>query len=204
MVAGLPLLQARVMSDHRSALVAGVSAKVVLAALLLHVLLAPDLPQYQAKGMGWRLILYPLIAVLVPILHRLRPVPGRYPALLDLCLVLPFLIDLAGNAAGAYDRIVWWDDAMHVATWTPLVMALGLAVRPLAADRRGMALVAVGAGAVASILWEIAEYVTFVADHPVESASAYQDTIGDMAGSITGSVLGAAVLVLLLRSEGET
>ena len=111
--------------------------------------------------------------------------------LLDLCLVLPFLIDLAGNAAGAYDSVTWWDDAMHVVTWVPLVVALGLLL--------GDARLAFGAGAVAAILWEIAEYLTFVADHPVESMSAYRDTVGDLTGSLTGSALGALLLVALSR-----
>ena len=47
-------------------------AKALLVGLLLHAVLAPDLPQYQAKGMGWRLALYPLVAVAVPLLHRAR------------------------------------------------------------------------------------------------------------------------------------
>jgi hypothetical protein len=180
-------------------LAADLLAKVLFGVLLLHVVLVPDLPQYQAKGMGWRLVLYPAVAIAVPIFHRLRA--GPYPALLDLCVGLPFLIDLAGNAAGLYDSVTWWDDAMHVVTWIPLVVALGLLARPLVIDRRGLALVAVGAGAIASVLWEIAEYLTFVAGHPVESASAYRDTIGDMAGSLSGSVLGALALLWLVRRE---
>ncbi len=43
-----------------------------------------------------------------------------------------------------------------------------------------------GFGAVTHILWEIAEYLTFVADNPTESASAYRDTIGDLVASLTG------------------
>ena len=39
--------------------------------------------------MGWRLAVYPLVALVVPLVHRWRG--GAYPALLDLCLVLPFL-----------------------------------------------------------------------------------------------------------------
>jgi hypothetical protein len=179
-------------------LIADLAAKVLLVGLLLHVVWAPELPQYQAKGMGWRLAVYPLVALAVPVLHRWRG--GPYPAVLDLCLVLPFLVDLAGNAAGFYDDVTWWDDAMHVVTWVPLVAALGLLARPLAGDDpRAVGVLALGAGALASVLWEIAEYVTFVADHPVESLSAYRDTVGDMAGSLTGSVLGAALAVVLTR-----
>jgi hypothetical protein len=188
------------MRSRDPVLVADLAAKALLVAFLLHVVWAPDLPQYEAKGMGWRLAVYPLVALIVPLVHRWRG--GPYPAVLDLCLVLPFLIDLAGNAAGFYDGITWWDDAMHVVTWVPLVAAFGLLARPFVDDDpRAVGLVAVGAGAVASILWEVAEYLTFVADHPVESLSAYRDTVGDMAGSLTGSVLGAALAVALTRRE---
>ena len=50
------------------------------------------------------------------------------------------------------------------------------------------------------ILWEIAEYATFVQDNPGEALSAYRDTIGDLAGSLAGSVIGAVIVATLLWS----
>ena len=49
--------------------------------------------------------------------------------------------------------------------------------------------------------WELGEYVTFVQDHPTEAMSAYRDTIGDLALSIVGSVLGALAVVGIGRSD---
>src|SRR4051794_4494179 len=100
---------------------ANLTAKGLLIALLLHAAMYPDLAQYTNKGMGWRLLLYPLSLVLVPLLWaggRAGRRSGRpYPHLIDLCVVAPFLLDTAGNAANLYDTVSWWDDVMHVATW---------------------------------------------------------------------------------------
>ena len=183
------------------------AAKVALVALLAHAALLPDLPQYQGKGIGYRLALYPLSAAVVPAIWFVRrrwgaPPARRYPHLIDLCVVLPFLIDTAGNAANLYDTVTWWDDLMHVVTWVPWVVAFGLTVRHWPVGRLVTAGLTVGFGAVTHILWEIAEYLTFVADNPNESASAYRDTIGDLAGSLTGTILGATVVATVLWNVG--
>jgi hypothetical protein len=52
------------------------ATKAALLALLAHAVLFPDLPQYQGKGIGWRLALYPLSTIVVPIvwwIQRGRP-----------------------------------------------------------------------------------------------------------------------------------
>ena len=46
---------------------ANIAVKVLLVAFLLHAVAFPDLEQYQGKGMGWRLVLYPLTAAIVPV-----------------------------------------------------------------------------------------------------------------------------------------
>ena len=56
---------------------------------------------------------------------------------------------------------------------------------------------AVGFGAVTAILWEFAEYFTFIRDSP-EERTAYTDTLGDLALGLTGSVLAAAIMVTVL------
>ena len=55
----------------------------------------------------------------------------------------------------------------------------------------------VGFGAVTAILWEFAEYVTFVRDSP-ELRTAYTDTLGDLGLGLTGSAIAAAVVAWLL------
>ena len=84
-----------------------VAVKAALVALLLFAVLRPDLPQFEGKAMAGRALTYPVAAVVVPLgwwlLRRRRPV--QYPYALDILLVLPFLIDTAGNAANLYDTI---------------------------------------------------------------------------------------------------
>ena len=45
-----------------------------------------------------------------------------------------------------------------------------------------------GFGAATAILWEIAEYLAFIRNSP-ELATAYRDTLGDMALGLAGSFL---------------
>jgi hypothetical protein len=61
----------------------------------------------------------------------------------------------------------------------------------------------VGFGAVTHILWEFAEYVSFVQGNPSESSTAYRDTIGDLMASLAGSFLGAALVATLLWEIGR-
>ncbi len=186
---------------------ANLGAKALLAALLLHAVVFSDAEQYQDKAMGYRLVLYPIAALIVPLvwwLRQRRPDAVRrpYPHLLDLCVVLPFLLDTAGNAADLYDSVTWFDDVMHVLTWIPLVVAFGLLLRYWPLGRLVTAGLTVGFGAVTHILWEIAEYLTFVADNPNEAASAYRDTVGDLAASLAGSIIGAALVSTVLWNVG--
>jgi hypothetical protein len=187
--------------------IVNIAAKVGLVALLLHAVAFPDLPQYQGKGIGWRLALYPLSTVVVPVIwfvrRRRRGVRSAYPHVIDICVVLPFLIDTAGNAANLYDSITWWDDAMHVVTWIPWVVAFGLALRSLPLARWNVAALTVGFGAVTHILWELAEYVSFIRGNPNESATAYRDTIGDLTASLSGSVIGAVLVATALWEVGR-
>ena len=109
-----------------------IAAKVVLVLLLAHAAAFPDLSQYQGKGTGWRILLYPLSALLVPLVWMAlgeRRRRWRYPHIIDLCVIAPFLIDTAGNTANLYDTVVWWDDVMHFVTWVPWVVGFGLALR---------------------------------------------------------------------------
>ncbi len=57
--------------------------------------------------------------------------------------------------------------------------------------------IGIGFGATIAILWEFAEYVTFVRNSP-ELATAYTDTLGDLALGLTGSCLAAAVTAWFL------
>jgi hypothetical protein len=60
----------------------------------------------------------------------------------------------------------------------------------------------VGFVAVTAILWEFAEYVTFIRNSP-ELETAYTDTLGDLALGLSGSVVGALVTASLRRGASR-
>jgi hypothetical protein len=184
-----------------------IAAKVALVLLLAHAAAFPDLSQYQGKGTGWRILLYPLSAVLVPLVWKLlgeRRRAWRYPHLIDLCVIAPFLIDTAGNTANLYDSVVWWDDVMHFVTWVPWVVGFGLTLRYIGGLARWTVFgLTVGFGAVTHIVWELMEYVAFIRTNPDELENAYRDTMGDLTLSLAGSITGATLCVTVLWTLGR-
>ena len=98
-----------------------------------------------------RALLYPISALIVPVVWWLRGRPRPYPYALDILLVLPFLIDVAGNAANLYDTIEWWDDLNHFVNWAILVAAFGqLLLGDLALGLAGSTL---AAALTVTVLW---------------------------------------------------
>ena len=136
-----------------------VAVKAALIGLLLFAVARPDLPQFSGKAMGGRALTYPIAALIVPVGWWLASRGRRreYPYALDILLVLPFLIDTAGNAANLYDTIDWWDDFNHLLNWGILTAAFGQFLVRLPVGWIATAALAVGFGAVTAILWEFAE-----------------------------------------------
>jgi len=160
--------------------------------------------QFEGKAFGWRLVFYPLAAVVVPVGWWLAKKPPPYPYALDILLVLPFLVDVLGNTLDLYDSISWWDDLNHFVNWGLLSLAVGQLVIRLRIPRIETFVIVVGVGAVAAILWELGEYVAFIRDSD-ELDTAYTDTLGDMmlglAGATVAGILSATVLA---RPRGQT
>jgi glycopeptide antibiotics resistance protein len=183
----------------RSLLWLDLAVKAALIGLLLLAVLRPDLRQFSDKAMAGRAIAYPFAALVVPAVWFLTGLRRRtsYPYAVDILVVLPFLIDMAGNAANLYDTISWWDDANHFVNWAILVTAFGLVLVRLDLSRSVTAGLAVGFGAVTAILWELLEYVTFI-HNSTELETAYTDTLGDLVLGLCGSLLGAALTVTAL------
>ena len=179
------------------------AVKATLIGLLVFALLRPDLPQFHGKGILGRAITYPIATLVVPVGWWLvGPRRGRrveYPYALDVLLVLPFLIDTAGNAANLYDTIDWWDDANHFVNWAILVAAFGQFLLRLPIGRLELAALAIGFGAVTAVLWEFGEYLTFIRNNQNELRTAYTDTLGDLSLGLSGSVVAALVTALVFR-----
>jgi hypothetical protein len=174
-------------------LVVDIGLKVILVGLLLMAVLFPELPQFAGKAMGGRVLTYGLAALLIPVIWLIGFRRHPYPFAIDILFILPFGIDVAGNALDLYDQIDWWDDANHFVNWALLTAAAALALAKLHLGRLNRFALGVGFAAVTAIAWELAEYVTFIRYSP-ELTTAYTDTLGDlMLGTLGGSLASAAV-----------
>ena len=183
--------------------VANYAVKAVLVVFLALPLLFPDWPQYEGKAMAGRALAYPIAMLVVPVVwalvYRRRGV--AYPHDVDFLLVLPFAIDMFGNFANLYDTIDWWDDLNHLVNWAILSLGAGRLLGRVVKDRWTLAGLTAGFGAATAILWELAEYVTFIRGNATELATAYTDTLGDLALGFTGSCVAAVVAARTLRVE---
>lgn len=187
--------------EPRGWLAADLLVKVSTVALLLFALANPQLPQFQGKAFEGRALAYPIALALFPIgwwfFGRSR-IP--FPALADLLFGLPFLIDVAGNALNLYDTVEVWDDLNHLVNWSLHTAAIGLLLRYGPWSWRVRAALAFGYAVTTAVLWEFAEYVTFVPNSP-EAALAYRDTLGDLALGMFGGLVAAIVTSRLPRLE---
>ena len=125
-----------------------------------------------------------------------------FPALSDALLGLPFLIDMVGNALNLYDAIDWWDDLNHLGNWALPTAAIVLLARLLGQPRRVQVSLGIAWASTTAILWELAEYVAFV-PHSPEAATAYTDTLGDLALGLIGGTLGALLMAFAMRAPRE-
>jgi hypothetical protein len=161
------------------------------------------LERFAGKAFGWRLVGYSLATLIVPAIWAARGRHPPYPFLADTLFVLPFLIDTIDNALNLYDTIDWWDDANHFVNWALLSGAFAAALLRTHLNRAELFSLVVGFGGVTAILWEFGEYFAFIRDSP-ELATAYTDTLGDMALGLSGATLTAAVAVIALGRRRPT
>jgi hypothetical protein len=184
----------------RPALAVDLAVKAALVALLLFGTFS-GLERFEGKAFGGRALVYPISALIVPVawwlVARRRERKPEYPYALDILIVLPFLIDTAGNALDLYDTIDWWDDANHFVNWFILTAAFGQLLVRLPIGRLNAFALGVGFGAVTAVLWEFAEYVTFIRNSS-ELDTAYTDTLGDLALGLGGSVAAAALTARMM------
>jgi hypothetical protein len=180
------------------AVVAGldVAAKALLVAMVVLAVLDPTWGNLEGKAPTQRAVLYPLVAVVVPVLYGLGVWRRtRYPWSADLLLTLVGFSDVLGNRLDLFDQVVWFDDGMHLA----IGALVGAAVLLLTTDR-GARLVTLLERSLAvvttmSLAWELWEYFSFVVESR-EFAGAYSDTIGDFSLGWLGAVVGALLVWL--------
>jgi hypothetical protein len=190
----------------RFALIMTVVLIAATAAQLAVATFATGLPQFEGKAFGSRLVSYPLMMT-APIaawwlVARRRGSRDPLPWAAFAFVCAPFLIDVTGNSLDLYDTVVWWDDANHFVNWLLLCLGIGLMLDRARPPRWTLALMVTGLGAVLAILWELAEWYTFIR-HGTELDTAYTDTLGDEAlGTLGGAV--AALLVTGLKPQDSS
>ena len=179
-----------------------IAIKVATMLLLLVALSLPELPQFQGKAFAGRAIAYPIALAIVPVAWLLlrRPIP--YPVVPDILIGLPFLIDMAGNALGLYDSVEWWDDANHLVNWWLHTAAVAILLAATGLPRAARAGLGIAWAASTAILWELAEYVTFVPGS-AEASTAYADTLGDLALGLLGGTIASVLIAWRLPAAEE-
>lgn len=184
-----------------------VLAKVVLLASVARVAIDPEWGNLEGKAPGTRALTYPLLALVVPVWHLARRRARAYPRVADLLVTLPAFSDILGNRLDLFDRVVWFDDAMHAVNSATLsaavVLLAGAAGAPLARRLE----IAVASGMTFALVWELWEYAAFVT-RSAEVTSAYVDTLGDLAlgwgGCVVAAVLAGQHLPTTVRSVGPS
>ncbi|MCU1362018.1 MAG: hypothetical protein JWN99_3307 [Ilumatobacteraceae bacterium] len=175
-----------------------IAIKALLVVLIATSLVFGDAERFSDKAMGARAVAYPLMCALPALAWWIgrRRRPGlTYPHLADALVTTAFVVDLGGNALDLFDELTWFDDAAHFTNWFILGLALGVTLRRTRPPWEVVWMVT-GAGAVAAILWELAEYQSFV--QKVEQLGLYRDTIGDLCLGTSGALI-AGLLVIGAR-----
>ena len=174
-----------------------VAIKVATVALLAWAVASPDLPQFQGKAFMGRAIAYPVALLILPLAWWLV---GRtripFPVVPDILVGLPFLIDVVGNALNLYDSIDVWDDLNHLGNWALHTAAIGLLLRYGSWGFWTRVALGLCWAVTTAVLWELAEFATFVQNSP-EAATAYADTLGDLALGMTGGLVAALLTARL-------
>lgn len=184
---------------------ADLAVKLALYALLVLALVVPDLAGIKARAVGARLVLYPAGTLAVPLwwwaYGRLRRGRGRgpesFPWAADLLVSLPWFLDTLGNRLNLFLQISWFDNLMHWLNWLLLTSGVLLAWAPRRPPSVGVVVMcALGFGAPAAVLWEVAEWASFLRGTG-DPARAYRDTLGDLSLGTLGSLTAGLVLGLL-------
>lgn len=184
----------------RAAVRVAVGMKAALA-LAFVVALAVPLDHLADKGMALRFPLFMLPTVVVPLASRWRRF-SPYPAAADTLLVAPFLADTLANVAGFYDAFSATDDVVHALSGLLVVLAFhAWRFRRLGdggGSRGDWWLLGAGIGALAIVGWEVTEWAVVEAGFDFGIPLTYGDTVGDLATSTSGGMVGSWLGVRLL------
>ncbi|AXT85105.1 hypothetical protein C6I20_07865 [Aeromicrobium sp. A1-2] len=163
------------------------------------------LEQFDGKGFGYRLIVYPVLMLIIPATWwwrtRGRTTVGELPWGASALIMSPFLVDVTGNTIDLYDRVEWWDNANHFVNWVLLLWGCGLLLRLVwTGPTWTLVLTITGLGAVLAIGWEIGEWYTFIR-RGTELDGAYEDTLSDELLGTLGALLAGLIVGRTRRDD---
>ena len=170
------------------------ASKAAVIALAIDAFLNSATPRYSGKAMRIRAIGYAGGLMLVPLAWRLRGRPQPYPRELDMAVTLPLLVDAGGNAIGIYRR-AHVDDLIHFADGATVASVVGALATPRVRTSWEAAGVAAVAGMAAAGDWEIGEWIGLKLGAKGMDLT-YDDTMTDLAETMSGAMLGAAITLL--------
>lgn len=166
-----------------------------------------------SAGVGWwSLALVSLVALglcVAPVL-----VASRYRIVLPLPFVVAttaFIIAalILGEVLGAYERLWWWDLALHGVSAIAMGLIGFLFVYMLfhgdtfAAPPLALAVIAYAFATSVGVLWEIFEYAVDLAGATNMQKSGLDDTMGDLIVDSLGAAIGAAVGYGYLKGQAK-
>ena len=180
-----------------------VTAKAVLLLLLVRIAMDPAWGNLEGKAPGTRALTYPLIAFVIPSVYLARGSRGGYPWTADLLVTIPAFSDVLGNRLDLYDQVVWFDDWMHFMNTGLLCAAVVILSGVSGATLRRRLELSVASGMTLALTWELWEYYAFVTNS-AESATAYGDTVVDLALGWAGAVVAALLVGVFHPVEQRT
>lgn len=157
-----------------------------------------DLEQYDGKGFGYRLAVYPALMLLVPAIWawktRATTTFNELPWGAFALIMAPFFIDITGNTFDLYDTIEPWDNINHFANWLLLLWGCGLLIARADVQPRWLLVFGItGLGAILAVGWELGEWYTFIR-RGTELDGAYEDTLSDELLGTLGALVAALIV----------
>lgn len=180
---------------------ANLAMKVSIVVAFAVAILVP-LDHLEGKAMGLRVPLFVGAAAVVPFIEAIRKHKHEpYPHTADALVVAPFLVDTLGNLFGAYEAFPVTDDVLHGVNWILLVLAFQAFRFRRTNSTVDAVLIGAGFGALAIVAWELMEWVIDETGAGGGLGLTYGDTIGDLALSTSGGIIGAIAGVLLFGPD---
>jgi hypothetical protein len=166
-----------------------VASKALVVAFGIDAFLNYRSRRLRGKAIRTRAIGYVGGLFIVPVIWRLLPNRGRYPAELDLAVTAPLFLDAAGNAFGVYEK-AHIDDAVHTINSAIVAGVAGALFAPHVDERWQAALAGAGVSVAAGSAWEAWEYVAWRLGADGMNLT-YTDTMDDIIEGFLGAGVGA-------------